>query len=147
MKRTHVIALSVAAVLGGLGLVAVARGELGEGLETRELKQSEVQKIAEDNDEAAGRKEAQPKISEQQARQIAQAAFPGLKVTEAELETEGGQAVWEVEAEDKSGTEKEVQVDATTGKVAMPKTENDSENQKDEDEDEDEGQGEAKEAE
>ncbi|OJF12807.1 PepSY domain-containing protein [Couchioplanes caeruleus] len=54
------------------------------------------------------------RVNATQAAAIVEDAFPGARVTEAELDEEGGAPVWEVKFE-RSGREGEVDVDATTG--------------------------------
>src|SRR2546427_542845 len=59
-----------------------------------------------------------PKITKAQAKKIAQAQAPNLKIVEAELEKEKGKLVWSFDF--KEGKDRrEIQVDAMTGEVVV----------------------------
>lgn len=60
---------------------------------------------------------AGPQISRQQAIDEAVKAVPGGAVDSAEIDTERGVSVWEVELTTPDGIEHEVTIDANTGKV------------------------------
>ncbi|MEV6339080.1 PepSY domain-containing protein [Nocardia vinacea] len=60
---------------------------------------------------------AGPQISRQQAIDEAVKAVPGGAVDSAEIDTERGASVWEVELTTPDGIEHEVTIDANTGKV------------------------------
>ncbi|GGQ87569.1 PepSY domain-containing protein [Couchioplanes azureus] len=54
------------------------------------------------------------RVNATQAAAIVENAFPGARVTEAELDEAGGAPIWEMKFE-RNGREGEVDVDATTG--------------------------------
>ncbi|MEV6598601.1 PepSY domain-containing protein [Actinoplanes sp. NPDC051346] len=56
------------------------------------------------------------RVNATQAAAIVENAFPGARVTEAELDEAGGAPIWEMKFE-RSGREDEVDVDATTGAI------------------------------
>jgi uncharacterized membrane protein YkoI len=68
------------------------------------------------------------KITMEQAIQTAKTKFPG-RVVEAELESEDGTLVYEVEIVSASGEEQEIEIDAQSGKIL----DSESENEKDKD--------------
>lgn len=68
-------------------------------------------------------------ISMEQAITAATAQFPG-KVLEAELESEDGKAVYEIEIVNTSGEIRELEIDGQTGKVLSSEQEDQDEHQK-----------------
>ncbi|GAA5060478.1 PepSY domain-containing protein [Nocardia callitridis] len=60
---------------------------------------------------------AAPGVDRQQAIDEALRAVPGATVVEAELDTDNGVPVWDIELRTPEGIESEVHVDAGTGKI------------------------------
>jgi uncharacterized membrane protein YkoI len=62
-----------------------------------------------------------PKLSPQEVGRIVLEEFPGATIKEIELETEDGRLVYEVELVTVDGYERELHVDAATGKIITMK--------------------------
>ncbi|MER5426987.1 PepSY domain-containing protein [Streptosporangium roseum] len=58
-----------------------------------------------------------PAVLAEQAQQTALARVSGGWVTSSDLETEGGTISWQIEVADGAGAEREIVVDATSGKI------------------------------
>ncbi len=107
MKRTQIIGIPLAATIALLtGGLAISYG--GEN------KQETVS--------------PSPSVTMEEAMKTATDRFPG-QVLEAELETEDGKSVYEVEVAGANGERREVEVDAQTGKILKSGVE-DEENEK-----------------
>ena len=71
------------------------------------------------------------KVTMEQAIQTAKAKYPG-RVVEAELESEDGALVYEVEIVSASGMEQEIEVDAQSGNILGSESENEANDDADE---------------
>lgn len=60
---------------------------------------------------------ASAKVTQAQAESTALGAYPGGSVIKAQLDSEHGTLVWDVEVKDSKGATHDVKVDATTGQV------------------------------
>jgi hypothetical protein len=70
------------------------------------------------------KREAEAKVSKEQAEKTALAKVPGGTIKEGELEKEHGKLIWSFDISTPNSTDiKEVQVDAITGQLVSVKTE------------------------
>jgi len=117
-------ALGAVAVATGLGVGAVGLASADDGERDPVLNSSVQVPEHEDADDAAESAALQSaaKVTPEQAKQAALAAVPG-RVTEVELENEGGSVVYSVEITTPgTTTEVEVEVDAGNAKVLAQET-------------------------
>ncbi|ACZ88202.1 PepSY domain-containing protein [Streptosporangium roseum] len=76
-----------------------------------------------------------PAVLAEQAQQTALARVSGGWVTSSDLETEGGTISWQIEVADGAGAEREIVVDATSGKILSEATDTDDGRENDEQDD------------
>ncbi|MFF2652977.1 PepSY domain-containing protein [Streptomyces sp. NPDC058045] len=122
-RRTATVVLAAAVVLGGAAATTAAYGEdhgRGGAQKTAGATAGTGGEDHGDHDDAGDAGDAallkSAKVDIKQAVDTATKSVPGT-ATSADLDDEHGKAVWEVEVTDTKGTEHEVTVDATTGKV------------------------------
>lgn len=72
-----------------------------------------------------------PAVLAEQAQQTALSRVSGGWIVSSDLETEGGAASWEVEVADGKGAEREIVIDATTGKITSEAADTDDAQEKD----------------
>ncbi len=85
--------------------------------------------MSHDGKEKAALANLQTSVTMEEAIKIATTQFPG-KVLEAELESEDGKAVYEVEILNTSGETRELEIDAQSGKILSSELEDQDEHEK-----------------
>ncbi|MEO3810282.1 PepSY domain-containing protein [Sphaerisporangium sp. B11E5] len=118
-------------IIAGLATATLLLVGGGTALAATDLSPSPAASPAEDRPtadatpSATGSPAAAPKVSREQAERAALAKVPGGRVTSAELETEDGRQLWDVEVDATDGTEHEFDIDAATGAVASEEVDDD----------------------
>ncbi|WP_406312722.1 PepSY domain-containing protein [Streptosporangium sp. NBC_01639] len=74
-----------------------------------------------------------PAVLAEQAQQTALSRVSGGWIVSSDLETEGGTASWEVEVADGKGAEREIVIDATTGKITSEAADTDADDAQEKD--------------
>src|SRR5262245_13285068 len=76
---------------------------------------------------------ARAKISPDDARSKALAAVPGGRITESEIEEEGGRLIYSFDLVDSQDGKREVEIDASTGQILGQDDEVDDDDERDDD--------------